>query len=105
MGDTATIRRTRLRVLVGFTVLFALASAMSFGWWRYQLNKARNELSEAAQSGAWDRYQAAIRNEWPALEWFIASVVFLFLAVSVGAVTLLCWTTAKRKAKSPPVIS
>jgi hypothetical protein len=71
-----------------------------WGWWKYQRDKARDELAEAARSGAWDKYQAALRNEWPALDWFIASVILLLLAIALGATTLLYWILTGRRQKS-----
>ena len=74
-----------------------LGAALCCGWWRYQLSKARNALAEAAKSGDWAEYQAGLRNEWPALDWFIAALILFFFAVVVGAITVLYWTIARRE--------
>src|SRR6266536_2713882 len=97
LRNTATNLRTPFRILAWVTLLLALGSALCCGWWKYQRDAARNELTQAAQSGAWDKYQAGLRNEFPALEWLIAAFVLLVVAVSAGAVTLLYWTIARRK--------
>jgi uncharacterized membrane protein len=96
-STAVTKHRTPLRVLGGLTFLFTVGSALCGGWWKYQRDKARNEIGEAARSGAWADYQAALRNEWPALDWFIASLILLVFAIGVGAVTLLYWTITRRE--------
>ena len=89
--------RGPLRVLKWLTFLFMLGFALCCVWWKYQRDKARNELAEAARSGAWADYQAALRNEWPALDWFIAAVILFLVAIVVGAITLIYWTIARRE--------
>lgn len=98
--SAATKPKTPLRVLAGVTFFFALGSALCWGWWKYQRDKARDELAKAASSGAWDKYQAALRNEWPALDWFIASLILLLFAIGIGATLLLYWTITRRQRQS-----
>ncbi len=104
LRKSTSVTRTRAPLLIpaALTFLLMLGSALCWGWWKYQRDKASSELSEAARSGAWADYQAALRNEWPALDWFIASVVLLLIAISVGAVTLLFWIIDRRKTKVRP---
>src|SRR5258705_12872174 len=97
LRNTATNLRPPSRILAWVTLLFALGSALCCGWWKYQRDVATNELTQAAQSGAWDKYQAGLRNEFPVLDWLIAALVLLVLAVWAGAVTLLHWTVARRE--------
>jgi hypothetical protein len=97
LRNTATSIRPAFRILAWVTLLFALGSALSCGWWKYQSDTASNELAQAAQNGAWDKYQAGLRNEFPALEWLIAAFALLVLAVWAAAVTLLYWTIARRE--------
>ena len=97
LRNTATNLRAAFRILAWVTLLFALGSALCCGWWKYQRDTASNELTQAAQSGDWDKYQAGLRNEFPALDWAIAAFVLLVLAVWAGAVILLYWTIARRE--------
>ncbi len=92
-----TATKFRLRILEAFTFIIALAAAVCWGWWKYQRDKASDELQEAASSRAWDRYQDALRNEWPALDWFIASIILLLFAIAIGAATLLYWIVTRRR--------
>lgn len=90
-----------LWILSAVTFVFALDCAVCGGWWKYQRDQARDELAEAARSGSWEKYQAALRNEWPALEWFAASVILLLLAMAFGGTTLFYWILTRRQQKSP----
>jgi len=99
MGESAD-DRTANRLLSAFATVFLICSAVCFGYWRFVLDKARNELSEAAASGSWSRYESALRDEWPGLEWFIAALFLFVVALLVGLIALLYWTSSRRKRNS-----
>lgn len=96
MSDlTISERKTPLKILVVLTCFFSFSSALFWFWAEVRRHKATNELAEAARRGDAD---AMLRvPEWPALHWFIASVVLLFFAIVVGAITFLYWTIARRE--------
>ena len=93
---TISERKTPVKILAVLTLLCALGSALCWVWAEIQTNKARNQLSEAARSGNWEAYQVMIRDEWPALDWFVASFILLVFAIVVGAITLLYWTISEK---------
>ena len=96
MGASAN-DRTAIRLLSVFAALILACSAGCFGYWRYTLGMARNELSDAAASRSWSRYESALRDEWPGLEWFIAALFLFVVAIVVGIIALLYWTSSRRQ--------
>src|SRR5213083_2825358 len=95
---TSSEHKTPLKVLAVLTILFSFGSALCWSWAALQRTKARNELQEAVRREDWNAYLRV--PEWPALDWVIASFILLFLAVAVGAVTLLYWTIERKQRMS-----
>src|SRR3982751_2777504 len=81
-----------LRVFGASTLLSLAASVGCWIWATYKTDKAKDELSQAMARGD---YGASSRNEWPALDWFVASFVFLFFAIIVGVIALVGWLNHK----------
>jgi hypothetical protein len=79
---------TILRVFVTLTLISLIGSAGCWLWATHKTKRARDELSHAIARGD---YEASSRNEWPALDWFVASFVFLLFAIIVGVIALVEW--------------
>jgi hypothetical protein len=93
-SDVRTLqRKTPLKILRVFTLLFLVSAAVCWGWAELKTRKASNELAEAASIGDYDSMRRI--PEWPALDWFVASFILLFFAIVVGGATFLYWFTER----------
>lgn len=81
-----TNRLTTFRVFGSLTLLSLIVSLGCWLWAIYQRDEARNELSRAIARGD---YEASARNDWPALDWFIAAFVSLLFALIAGVIALI----------------
>jgi hypothetical protein len=77
-----------LRVFGALTLLSLVVSVGCWLWAIYKRDEARDELSQAIARGD---YGASARNEWPALDWFVAAFVSLLFAIIAGVIALVEW--------------
>ena len=97
-ADTAMeSRKTPLRILSGFTFVFFFGSALCWAIAQYKTSIVRRALTNAVKEGNWGDYEAALRNEWSGLDWFICFFILLCLAIGTGIFTLVYWKTGRAK--------
>jgi hypothetical protein len=88
-------RKTPLKPLVVLTLIFSLGAVLCWAWAELKASRAGNEIAEAARRGDIDAMLQVPASA--ALNWFITSFILLFIAIVIGAITLLYWTIARKE--------